>query len=267
MISVKFKFYGNLNDHLPLRKRVGSYSADVTPRSSVKDAIQSQHIPWVEIDFLKVNGNAVPLTILLHENDEIEVWPKDYLPIGDLPIGDSPISDSLILPYTNPISFLLDVHLGKLAGYMRLCGFDTAYFNYDIGDSELVKQAAEENRVLLSCDRFLMMRKQLIWGYVVRNRDPKKQLVEVLEYFDLNDKTDPFRRCMSCNGELIKADESIIEQKAPPKVLKRFKDHLFLYRECILCKKLFWPGDHYVKMLHLLDEWNIEFKNISEIPD
>jgi uncharacterized protein len=256
MINVTFKFQGNLKDHLPLTKRVGSYSTVVTPRSSVKDAIQSQHVPRVEIDYLKVNGKVAPFTILLHENDEIEVWPKNNFENGD----------RLIPPYSNPISFLLDVHLGRLAGYMRLCGFDTAYFNIDISDTELVKQATLENRILLSCDRFLMMRNNLKWGYVVRSRDPKKQLIEVLKYFDLKDKSEPFIRCMSCNGELIKAKIGTIENKAPPRVLKRFEDHAHLYTECDSCGKLFWPGDHYTKMVVLLEEWGIKYDKIRDIP-
>ena len=44
--------------------------------------------------------------------------------------------------------FVLDVHLGKLATYLRLLGFDALYRN-DYDDDELAQISSEEKRILL----------------------------------------------------------------------------------------------------------------------
>ncbi len=51
----------------------------------------------------------------------------------------------------DPPRFVLDVHLGRLAGYLRLLGIDSAYRN-DAGDDALAACALAEDRVLLTRD-------------------------------------------------------------------------------------------------------------------
>ncbi len=55
------------------------------------------------------------------------------------------------LPEPEP-RFVLDVHLGKLATYLRLLGFDALFpENYD--DANLARISAEEDRIMLSRER------------------------------------------------------------------------------------------------------------------
>jgi uncharacterized protein len=54
------------------------------------------------------------------------------------------------IPQTEP-HFIADVHLGQLAAYLRLAGFDTKYRN-DYPDDEIVAISASEDRVLLIRD-------------------------------------------------------------------------------------------------------------------
>ncbi|HMA47454.1 MAG TPA: Mut7-C RNAse domain-containing protein, partial [Frankiaceae bacterium] len=54
--------------------------------------------------------------------------------------------------------FLLDVHLGALARRLRLVGLDAAYRN-DAADDDLLAQARQERRVLLTQDRGLLQRR------------------------------------------------------------------------------------------------------------
>ncbi len=54
--------------------------------------------------------------------------------------------------------FLADCNVGRLARWLRALGYDASY-HARIGDSELVREAAAENRVLLTRDRDLTKRR------------------------------------------------------------------------------------------------------------
>ena len=73
------------------------------------------------------------------------------------------------------VRFILDNHLGKLAASLRMLGFDTLYRN-DYQDDELAAIAEPEQRILLTRDRRLLMRKAIRRGYCVRQDDPHGQI-------------------------------------------------------------------------------------------
>ncbi|MHC4429729.1 MAG: Mut7-C RNAse domain-containing protein [Planctomycetota bacterium] len=54
-----------------------------------------------------------------------------------------------------PPRFMADAMLGRLARWLRLLGFDTAW-EADIDDTDLVRRAAEERRIVLTRDRILV---------------------------------------------------------------------------------------------------------------
>ncbi len=65
------------------------------------------------------------------------------------------------------------MNVGKLATLLRMAGFDTFYQNY-ISDPELIEVAVREKRILLSKDRDLLKRKEVVFGYLVREIYPEK---------------------------------------------------------------------------------------------
>ena len=76
------------------------------------------------------------------------------------------------------IRFVLDTHMGKLAKYLRMLGFDTLYRN-NYSDPELASISASENRILLTRDRGLLKHSIIDYGYFVRTTGTHKQLQEV----------------------------------------------------------------------------------------
>src|SRR5437762_14380623 len=68
----------------------------------------------------------------------------------------SPHRDSKIA-WVRP-RFLADCNVGRLARWLRALGYDASY-HARIEDSELVREAAAENRVLLTRDRDLNRRR------------------------------------------------------------------------------------------------------------
>ena len=102
-------------------------------------------MPHPEIALILVNSESVGFDYLVQEGDHISVYPQ----FTSLEVSDV----SLVQP--QPLDeprFVLDVHLGKLATYLRLLGFDALYRN-DYDDDELAQISSEEKRILLTQDR------------------------------------------------------------------------------------------------------------------
>lgn len=144
---------------------------------------------------------------------------------------------------------MLDVHLGRLAAYLRMLGFDTLYEN-DCDDPTLADISAGQQRILLTCDRLLLMRKQISYGYFVRNRQPHQQLIEILSRYDLYEDIRPFTRCVHCNGNTRAVNKQDIESQLLPKT-KKYYDKFY---QCDSCKKIYWQGSHYLRMQDMISK-------------
>src|SRR5438445_329978 len=100
--------------------------------------------------------------------------------------------------------FLADCNVGRLARWLRALGYDASY-HARIDDSELVREAAAENRVVLTRDRDLTKRRVIQTGVVrailIRDDDVTKQLRQVFGELGLELK-EALTRCIECNSEL-----------------------------------------------------------------
>lgn len=242
MSTVNFQFHAELNFFLATNKRNVKFSQSFEESPSIKDAIESQGVPHPEVDLIIVNGESVDFSYLLQDGDEINVYP---------------ISQSNNIPHSisvrpEPLTihrFVLDVHLGKLASSLRMLGFDTLYRN-DYGDEELAEISSREKRILLTRDTGLLKRSIVTYGYYVRHTNPQKQLLEILERFELRKVVKPFKRCINCNGLLTPIDKEIVLDRIPPKV----KEIVNEFHSCQDCHQIFWKGSHYDKMRQFVDE-------------
>ncbi len=229
----------------PVQRKTG-FTVELKKARSVKDLIESIGVPHTEVDLILVNGKSVDFNYQVQAGDHISVYPT----VESLDI--SPLRSSLRHCQPKPLDqpvFILDVHLGRLAAYLRMLGFDTLYRN-DYDDAELANISAGENRILLTCDRRLLMRKQVSYGYFVRARQPQQQILEILQRFDLYDKQKPFTRCMFCNGKTRPVNKQQIESRLLPKTKKYFDK----FYQCESCDKIYWQGSHYLKMQEMINK-------------
>lgn len=240
--QVNLRFYEELNDFLPIERRKKTFSVSFNQPGSVKDFIESLGVPHTEVDLVIVNGESVNFSYQVQDNDQISVYPVFES------IDISPLNHCQPQPLRNT-RFVLDVHLGKLATYLRLLGFDTLYQNNYL-DPELARISVEEHRILLTCDRKLLMRKIITHGYFVRSRKPRQQLLEILNRFDLLRNLKPFTRCMRCNGNLRVVKKQDIETQLLPATGK----HYNAFFQCECCKKIYWKGSHYLKMKAMIND-------------
>ncbi len=243
---ISIRFHDQLDYFLPAEQCGEAFDVEFKKARSVKDLIESIGIPHTEVDLIISNGISVDFAYQVQPGDNIEVYPVfgslDFLQFEQAIIHCQPEP----LPEAR---FVLDVHLGKLAAYLRMLGFDTLYRN-DYDDPALAFISAEEHRILLTCDRMLLMRKQVSYGYLIRNRKPQQQLLEILSGYDLYDEIKPFSRCMHCNGNTRAVSKQDIATQLLPKT-KKYYDEFY---QCDSCNKIYWQGSHYLRMQDMINK-------------
>lgn len=234
------RFYAELNDFLPADKRYRTYPVRFHVSPAVRDLIESQGVPHSEVDLVLVNGESAALDLVVEDGARVSVYPV----FESLDVAS--VSRVRPEPLRHP-RFILDVHLGRLAAYLRMAGFDAVYSN-SAGDHELAAGAASQHRILLTRDVGLLKRARVTHGYYVRETSPPAQLREVVRRFDLARLMKPFTRCMACNAELEPASKEAARGRLPDEVLARFDD----FRACAACGRVYWRGSHYARMQKLI---------------
>lgn len=237
-----FRFYEELNDFLPSAWRKTDIERRFPYPAAVKDFIEGLGVPHTEVDLVLINGVSVDFGHPVRDGDRVSVYPKfESLDIGSLTrLRPAPLRE---------IRFVVDVNLGRLAGYLRMTGFDTSYRN-DADDASLVAISHREHRILLTRDRQLLKHGDVSHGYYVRHRHPAQQLREILRRFDLCNSLDPFSRCLRCNRRLKPAAKSTVQDRIPPRT-RRCYDRFW---RCTGCHRIYWEGSHYRRMRALIDE-------------
>lgn len=229
-------FHQSLNDFLRKRRKAQWNSHAFQTPSSVKDVVEAMGVPHVEVSKILVNEKEKAFNYLVQPKDKIDVFPFEHH-----------------FPASAPTSFILDVHLGKLARLLRMLGIDVAYQN-NWHDREIVSIAVAENRAVLTRDVGLLKHKVLTWGYWLRSQNPEVQLIEVIRQFSLCAKRKPFTRCMACNGLLYPVPKDEIISLLPEETQKNFEEFYW----CRHCGKIYWKGSHYENMQRLI-EWVASF--------
>lgn len=230
VLKIRFRFYGRLNDFLRLSQKGRAFEPTVEGKPGLLDIAQALGVPHTEVGKIVASGRKRNFLYRIKEEDQIQIWPQEKF-------------------RSHNLKFILDVHLGKLAKYLRLFGFDTLYRN-DYSDREIIRQAGREKRFILTRDVGLLKVKEVSRGYGVRKTDPQAQLREVLTIFRLYSRIRPFRFCLECNGRLVPVKKKEIASQLLPGTEKYFQR----FRRCLQCQKIYWPGSHYQKMERFIQQ-------------
>jgi uncharacterized protein with PIN domain len=241
-ITACFRFYEELNDSLPPNQRKVAFMSSFRSGVTVKHAIECLGVPPANVDLVLVNGESVGFDYRLQNEDRVSLYP----------VFESLDITPLVRLRPRPLRrtrFVADAHLGKLATYLRLLGFDTLYRD-DRDDAGLVHVARRDRRILLTRNRRLLIRREVSHGYAVSQTDPRKQVEEVLQRFDLYDAVQPFRRCLRCNGEVEPVTKAQIGKSLPMYATQHY-DRIWV---CRRCGKAYWRGGQHRRLRHLVEE-------------
>jgi uncharacterized protein with PIN domain len=237
-----FRFYEELNDFFAQGKTKTTVPVYFSGNPPVKTVIESIGIPHTEIDLILVNSHSVGFSHRLRDGDRVSVYPV----FESLDI--SGVTNVRKNPLRRP-RFILDVHLGKLARFLRMLGFDTLYKN-DYIDRDIVHIARTQNRIILTRDVEILKKKEVNRGFWIRSQNPGKQLIEVLDRLDLYSRMKPFHRCMACNGKIEKVKKEEVSDRLDAETKKHFEE----FFRCISCKKIYWKGSHYERMKKMVED-------------
>jgi uncharacterized protein with PIN domain len=148
--------------------------------------------------------------------------------------GDAPPRKS---PGETPL--LLDVMLGKLATYLRMCGYDAAYAGTRGAetDDDALAVAETEGRTLVTRDHALATRADP--SLLLSSRDPVDQLRELAAAgYDLTLAETP-SHCSACNGRLERVDRT---EPTPDYAPAPHEETVWRCRDC---GQHFWKGSHW----------------------
>jgi uncharacterized protein len=133
--------------------------------------------------------------------------------------------------------FLCDRHLGKLAKWLRILGYDT---HQEASDRGFLKEAEQGERIALTRQRRLADAGtgRLIFVRADRVHEQIGDLIETLSM-----KPDPKDRmtlCLRCNRNLLPAAKAEVEEAVPAYVYQNCTD----FRKCPDCGRITWRGTH-----------------------
>lgn len=152
MVTAQFRFYAELNDILAPMHRQRSFSRSCSRDASVKHMIEALGVPHTEVERINVNGESVDFSYRLCDGDSVSIYPA----FGMIDMDPT-------VPLRPPVQaigrFIADAHLGQLAKHLRMLGFDVLYRN-DFSDAEVAHIAATEDRIVLTRDRDLLIRRK-----------------------------------------------------------------------------------------------------------
>jgi uncharacterized protein len=238
------RFHAGLNDHLGADQREMTLDKRFFVPGSVKDLVESFGVPHPEVELILANGEPVPFSYVVRDGDRIDVYPTLELHHSGLRLRPE---------FSGVARFVLDVHLGRLAAYLRMLGFDTLYRNC-FTDEQLVGICSEQGRILLTRDRGLLMHNAVVFGYLLRETDSHRQLSEIVSHFRLAPSIRPFTRCMGCNGILVDVAKEKLADQLPARTAELYDD----FRQCPQCRKIYWKGSHYRRMLTWVRELTLD---------
>lgn len=139
--------------------------------------------------------------------------------------------------------FIADQMLGRLAKWLRILGFDTLYHKSS-SEPFLISLAQREKRILLTRNRRVLKRRQIIDGRIkfllIDDDRLENQLFQVVKAFDLK-PDELMNRCFVCNSLLEVIEKEKVKDKVPPYVFQTQKR----FSRCPKCERLYWKGTHW----------------------
>ncbi|MFC1941284.1 Mut7-C RNAse domain-containing protein [Chloroflexota bacterium] len=155
---------------------------------------------------------------------------------------------------THNLKFIVDHNVGKLAKWLRMMGYDTLFFEGS-DDSQMVRVALDEGRVILTRDTQIMKRGLVTSGrlkaVLIKSDEPEQQIRQVIETLNLDSQFKPFTVCLECNQPLVERSKEQVQDRVAPYVFRTQNQ----YMECPACHRIYWRGTHWQAMLKRLKKF------------
>lgn len=211
---------------------------------SVKNLIEHSGVPHTEVGSILVRGpdHFVDFSYRPRKTDHFIIETLK----GPVDVTKPTLLRDQAFPAN---TFIVDECVANLAPKLRMLGCDVISDRIH-DDQDIARISFDEKRVVLTRDRGLLMRKEVIWGHYIRTKTPDEQLREVIDFFSIRPLQNALQRCLVCNGILERVDKNEILEFIGPKTRLYYDD----FSRCQKCKKIYWEGSHFEKMQKNLTE-------------
>ena len=139
--------------------------------------------------------------------------------------------------------------LGRLAKWLRILGYDTAYIR-NIRDAELIRLSLTECRMILTRDTRLIKKRGLKNYLFIMDDQFVAQLKQVVSELHLSYPKNSFSRCILCNEPLLPFSKNAACTIVPEYVCQTEES----FGRCPECHRIYWKGTHYKEMERILRE-------------
>jgi len=147
------------------------------------------------------------------------------------------------------MKFILTKELGRLTRWLRLFGYDSAYFNSD-DMKQLFVTAFNESRIVVT-KRKSFPNTNILKVIYVKGDTLERQFPELRKKIklDIGNRT-LFTRCADCNREVFRIKKESVSGLVPEYVFKTQKD----FFQCPECARIFWKATHWYRAKEFLHE-------------
>lgn len=143
--------------------------------------------------------------------------------------------------------FVVDAALGRLAKWLRIAGFDTAY------DSKLSLERAKSH---IASGKTLLTRNHKFYDILkeksvihIQSDHYLEQIQEVMRETRLEAKhIKPFSRCSICNLPTVTVSKAEVAGKVPDYIW----ENIDTFHLCNGCRRIYWRGSHAENILDIL---------------
>ena len=156
--------------------------------------------------------------------------------------------------------FVADIMLGRLARWLRLCGFDVLYGQSYSGKG-LLAAARREGRIVLTRDARLVRDPEMPPHVFVEDDLFRDQLRQVVRTLGLDPRARLFTRCGDCNASLRDVAARDVDPSEVPEFVYRTQTR---YRRCPRCRQLFWTATHVDRVRAELEKMGFEDRGAEQ---
>jgi uncharacterized protein len=146
---------------------------------------------------------------------------------------------TLVLP-----CFLADRMVGRLAKWLRILGYDTAYLP-QLSPQGLLREGRRQGRILLTRDTRLLRQKDAPPLIFIRDDHFREQVKQVVTECGLTPLELLFSRCSECNQVLKEVAKESIQDQVPEYVWQTQDT----FHRCSECHRIYWGATHKTRVL------------------
>jgi hypothetical protein len=135
--------------------------------------------------------------------------------------------------------FLADRMVGKLARWLRLLGYDTAYWP-QLSPEGVIREARRQGRIILTRDSRILRRKDAPPLVFLEEDRFREQLRQVVGELRLDPVGRLLTRCSECNVQLQPLTKAEARDRVPEYVWQTQEE----FRHCPACHRIYWGATH-----------------------